>query len=261
MRVLAVDTATAWQSAAILDDDKILARSDQEAPGAHVRSLLPTIDRLFRDTGLSPGALDGLVASSGPGSFTGLRVGLATLLGFRTITELPLAMVPTLEGMAWNLRGHKLPLCPVLNSRRGELYWAIFQWNGEGCLERILPEQVGSPARLGKELSGPVVLYGEGWQTEREAITAVLSEGVVVNEAADHMRPSAVSIALAGLERLRKGECAGIGIGPLYVQRSEAELKYEESGGLSPVARRKEKITRKLKKRRALVRNDMRHNV
>ena len=257
MKVLAVDTATSWQSVAILDDDKILASRDQEASGAHARLLLPTIDRLFKDTGLSPGALDGLVVSSGPGSFTGLRVGLATLLGFRTITQIPLALVPTLEGMAWNLRGHKLPLCPVLNSRRGELYWAIFQWNGEERLERIVPEQVGSPARLGKELGGSVVLYGDGWQTERAAITAELSDTVVVTEAADHTRPSAISVAQAGMDRLRRGECAGIGVGPLYVQRSEAELKYEESGGISPAARRKEKLARRLQKRRPRMGNDM----
>ncbi|WP_455243122.1 tRNA (adenosine(37)-N6)-threonylcarbamoyltransferase complex dimerization subunit type 1 TsaB [Petrachloros mirabilis] len=252
MKVLAVDTATAWQSVAILDDERVLACCEQEAGGAHGKLLLPTIDRVLRDTGLSPAKLDGLVVSIGPGSFTGLRVGLATMLGFRTIRQLPLAVVPTLEGMAWNLRGHTMPLCPVLNSRRGELYWAVFQWIGGDCLERLVPEQVGIPARLGKELSGPIVLYGEGWETEREAITEAMAETVVVTEATDHMKPSAVSIAMAGMVRLRRGECAGIGVPPFYVQRPEAELKYEQSGGISPVARRKDKVARKLKNRRGV---------
>lgn len=250
MKVLAVDTATAWQSVAIVDDERVLARCDQEAGGAHVKLLLPTIDRLFRDTGLSPAELDGLAVSIGPGSFTGLRVGLATMMGFRTVTKLPLAVVPTLEGMAWNLRGHSNPLCPVLNSRRGELYWAVFQWIGWDRLERLVPEQVGVPARLGKELSGPIVLYGAGWETERAAIMEAMADIATVTEATDKMKPSAVSIAMAGMVKLKCGEHARIGVTPLYIQRPEAELKYEQSGGISPVERRRDKVARKHQKRR-----------
>lgn len=252
MKVLAVDTATAWQSVAILDGDRVLARHEQEASGSHARLLLPTIDRLFKDTDLSPAKLDGLVVSIGPGSFTGLRVGLATMLGFRTITKLPLATVPTLEAMAWNLRGSSTPLCPVLNSRRGELYWAVFQWLGSDRLERLMPEQVGTAEMLGKQLSGPVMLYGEGWQTERAAVKAAIARDVTIVEAADDIKPSAVSVALAGVAKLQRGEQAGLTVSPLYVQRPEAELKYEQTGGLSPVARRQEKVARKLKSRRAL---------
>ena len=98
MKVLAVETATSWQSVAILDESRVLARHDQDAAGSHAKLLLPTIDRLFCETGLTLTQLDGLVVSIGPGSFTGLRVGLATLLGFRTISRLPLSVVPTLEG-------------------------------------------------------------------------------------------------------------------------------------------------------------------
>lgn len=250
MKVLAVDTATVWQSVAILEDDKVLASCSQEARGTHAKFLLPTIDRLLRETGLSLNALDGLVVSSGPGSFTGLRVGLATLMGFRSITQLPLAMVPTLEGMAWNLRGRQTPLCPVLSSRRGELYWAIFQWTGVDRLERLVPERVGSPVRLGKELSGSVIMYGEGWETEKAAISGAFCQNVIVSEEVDHMRPSAVSVGWAGIERLKRGDRVGVGVGPLYVQRPEAEVQYEESGGISPVVRRREKIARKLKNRR-----------
>jgi tRNA threonylcarbamoyladenosine biosynthesis protein TsaB len=208
--------------------------------------LLPAIDRLLSDVGVRPAQLEALVVSIGPGSFTGLRVGLATALGIRTITQLPLVVVPTLEGMAWNQRGAALPLCPVIKSRRGELYWAQFQWQGKDRLDRLVPEQVGTPQALGAQLSGSVVLYGEGWENEKVAIMASASTGVVVTEAQAQMKPSAVSVGLAGLQRLSRGERAGLGVSPLYVQRPEAELKYEEAGGVSPVARRREKIARKL---------------
>jgi len=245
MKVLAVETATAWQSVAILDGDRVLACCDQEAAGSHARLLLPAVDRLFTQTGLVPAKLDGLVVSIGPGSFTGLRVGLSTVLGFRTITQLPLAVVPTLEGMAWNFRASTQPLCPVLNSRRGELFWAIFQWQDRERLNRLVPEQVGSAETLAKQLSGTVMLFGEGWKTEKAAIQA-RGRSVAIIEAQEHVRPSAISIGMAGIARLRRGERAGVGISPLYVQRPEAEIKYEESGGISPAFRRQQKLTRKL---------------
>jgi tRNA threonylcarbamoyladenosine biosynthesis protein TsaB len=252
MKILVVETATPWQSVAILDSERVLAQCDQEAVGSHAKLLLPTIDRLFSETSLSPATLDGLVVSIGPGSFTGLRVGLATVLGIRTITQLPLAIVPTLEGMAWNLRGTTTPVCPILNSRRGELYWAFFQWTDYHHLVRLAPEQVGSPETLGKQLDGPVILYGEGWEREQAAITGAMGPRVRVSISPEHMRPSAVSIGLAGLARLIRGEKVGHVVSPLYVQRPEAELKYEQSGGVSPVARRQEKISRKFKNRMTL---------
>jgi tRNA threonylcarbamoyladenosine biosynthesis protein TsaB len=249
MKVLAVETATAWQSVALLDGERVLARVDQDASGSQARLLLPAIDHVLSEAGLTPAKLEGLVASIGPGSFTGLRVGLSTVLGMRTVTQLPLAVVPTLEAMAWNLRGAATPLCPVINSRRGEVYWAVFQWRGNDQLERIVAEQVGAGLALGTQLSGAVVVYGEGWESEQTAIREAAAGRAVISEASEHRRPSAVSVGLAGLHRLSRGERAGVGISPFYVQRSEAELKYEQSGGVSPVARRREKIARKLKNR------------
>jgi tRNA threonylcarbamoyladenosine biosynthesis protein TsaB len=101
---------------------------------------------------------------------------------------------------------------------------------------------------LGKQLSGPVVVYGEGWETEKAAIKAAVGTAVIM-EAAEQMRPSAVSVGLAGLLRLSRGDRAGLGISPLYIQRPEAELKYEQAGGISPVIRRQEKVAQKLKRR------------
>jgi tRNA threonylcarbamoyladenosine biosynthesis protein TsaB len=257
MRVLAVETATSWQSVAILDDQRIVTRQDQDAGKSHSKLLLPTIDHLFTDSGLSLKELDGLVVSIGPGSFTGLRVGLATMLGFRTITGLPLAVVPTLEGLAWNLRGASTPLCPVLTSRRGEIYWAVFRWVTDELVERLIPEQVGPPAMLGKMLIAPTVMMGNGWEVEEGAIRDGLATSVKLTAAPAHaMKPSAVSIGLAGMQRLRKGETAGLGVCPSYIQRSEAELRYEQSGAMSPVKRREERVAKKLRARMARIRAD-----
>lgn len=252
MKVLAVETATSRQSVALLDDDRVLAREDQEATGAHGRLLLPTITKLLANAGLTLKQLDGLVCSIGPGSFTGLRVGTATLLGLRAATDLPLVLVPTLEAMAWSLRGTSGPICPVLPGRKDEIYWGVFRWGAEGVIERLVPEQVGSPEALARTLTGVMVMFGEGWTMMEPAIRSALPPGATVLPApCEASRPSAVTVGQAGIERLRRGEVAGDQVAPLYVQRTEAEIRYEQSGGVSPVARRQARVATKTAARAA----------
>lgn len=252
MKVLAVETATSWQSVALLHNETVLARQDRDAAGSHGAVLLPAIKQVLAEAGLTLAQLDGLACSIGPGSFTGLRVGAATLLGLRAATDLPLALVPTLEAMAWNLKGQKLPLCPVLISRKGELYWAVFQWRGAAILDRIVAEQVGSPQACAGSVIGATMMFGEGWLSMEPEIRAALPGSVSVTTASpDLSKPSAVSVGLAGLERLRRGDVAGEEVAPVYVQRAEAEVKYEQSGGLSPVARRQARVAGKTAARAA----------
>ncbi len=252
MKILAIETATAWQSVAILEDDAVLARRDQDAGGAHGLLLLPSIDRMLAEAGLRLSSLDGLACSIGPGSFTGIRVGVATCLGLRAAIGLPLALVPTLEAMAWGVKSTMIPICPVLTSRRGELYWAIFRRQVEGGLECILSEHVGPPGLLAKSLTEHSVVFGEGWVSMESEIRAVLPSSARVSlgpqEAA---KPSAVNVAILGMDRLRRGDIAGDCVTPRYVQRTEAEIKYEQSGGLSSTARRQERVAVAISKRSA----------
>lgn len=249
MKLLAVETATSWQSVALLDDDRVLARHEQDAAGAQASLLLPTIDQLLKDTGLRLADLDGLACSIGPGSFTGIRVGVSTCLGLRAGTELPLALVPTLEAMAWNLKGEVLPICPVVTSRKGEVYWAVFRWTN-GYLERVLSEHVGPPMAVAQSLTEETLLIGDGWVSQESGIRAALSPSItVIGGPPSAGKPSALSVGLIGLEKLRRGEVAGPAVAPLYVQRSEAEIRFDLSGGVSPVTRRQERVTRKVAER------------
>lgn len=252
MRILAVETATSWQSVAILEDDSVLARQDQDAGGAHGMVLLPAIDRMLAETGLQLAGFDGLACSIGPGSFTGIRVGVATCLGLRAATDLPLVLVPTLEAMAWGAKSVAGSLCPLLMSRRGELYWAIFSRTDEGQLDRVLAEHVGPPGALAQNLTGDTLVFGDGWSAMESEIRAALPPGVRVSPGPpETMKPSAVNVAVIGMERLRRGEVAGDQVAPLYVQRAEAEINYERSGGVSPVVRRQERVAAKVAERLA----------
>ena len=252
MKILAVETATAWQSVALLDDDHVLATHDQEAGGAHGSLLLPAIDQLLTKSKVRLSELDGLCCSAGPGSFTGIRVGLATCLGLRAASGVPLALVPTLEAMVRSVQGESRPLCPVLESRRDEVYWALFRWMGEARWERMLSEQVGTPRALAQSLTEHSVMFGLGWSSMETEIRAALPESITVTVGPGHaFRPSAIQVAHIGIERIQRGEIAGSAVAPLYVQRAEAEIQYERSGGISPVVRRQKRVEKKVAARLA----------
>ena len=179
MKILAVETATTWQSVAILEDDRIIAMHEQEAGGAQGSLLLPAIDQLFSQSGLRLGDLSGLACSIGPGSFTGIRVGIATCLGLRGATGLPLTLVPALDAMARHFDAATVPVCPMLVSRRGEVYWAIFRWTGMGD-SIVLSVNRLDPRALAQSLTEPTLVFGAGWSSMESEIRAALPVSVTV---------------------------------------------------------------------------------
>ena len=233
MKILAVETATSLQSAALLEGSSVVASSIADASQSHARHLVPMIDRLFQASGWTLTSLDGLAVSIGPGSFTGLRVGVATMLGFRSVSELPLVAVPTLEGLCWNVHMTDRTVCSVLRSRPGEVYWAQYRWAGSGRLQPLDAEQVGSLETLVHSLDGATIVVGDGWQVNRDQFRRLLGPRAsdVIEVPADKMGASAISIGLAGFEMLREGRVAGRSITPRYVQRAEAEIVWERRSG------------------------------
>lgn len=238
-RILAVETATPRQSIAVLEGTTPIATLEQTAASGQTRWLIPAIDRLLASIKMRLSDLDGLVLSAGPGSFTGLRTSFATMMGLRYVTGLPLVGVPTLEGMAWTLRGETRTLCPIIHAQTDHVYWACFRWEGERLL-RLTEDQLGTWSDLRHALREPVLLFGEGWQRHRQTVLDqfVNADRFHQEGPADCMSPSAVSVGRAGLERLEAGERLASGEGPRYVQRARAEVeelkhRSESMGGRS----------------------------
>jgi tRNA threonylcarbamoyladenosine biosynthesis protein TsaB len=251
MIVLAVETATACQSVAVLEDERVLAFVEEVAEGSHARSLIPNIDRALKQAGLGLADLTGLALSIGPGSFTGLRVGVATMLGLRSVTNLPLVTVPTLEALAFRARGSPGAICPILKSRPGEVYWSLYEWADDGRLIQRQKERVGTVKELAEALETGTTVTGDGWMTYADEIRGLLSERrVALLEAGpEAMSLSAVAVGLRGMARLARGEVVGPIVTPLYVQRCEAEIKYDRSSTVSPVARRFRRVAAKRHRR------------
>lgn len=157
MRILAIETATATGSVALLEEDRPVVEIAEAVPQRHLEWLAPAIDRALRQAGWRPSDVQAVAVSRGPGTFTGLRIGVATALAWARALRIPLAAVSTLEALAEGLEARGL-VCPVLDARRGEVAGALFERNG--ATERVLDDLVAPVETLIAALpSGRAVLF------------------------------------------------------------------------------------------------------
>src|SRR6267142_5555675 len=154
MRTLAVETSTLAGGAALLDGDLVVGEYVLDIRITHSERLMATIDRLLSDAGWSVRDLEGLAVSVGPGSFTGLRIGVSTVKGLALALAIPIAAVPTLDAMAATVPWSALPVCPVLQARRGEVYASRYRHDGDG-LRREWDYLALSPEELAGRLGEP----------------------------------------------------------------------------------------------------------
>ncbi len=169
MKVLGLDTSTPQAAVALVDGDALLAEVRLPVRRGEAERLLPAVDRLLGDARLALADLAGIGVALGPGSFTGLRIGLATVKGLALGTGLPVVGVPSLDALAWQVPWAAVPVVPLLDARRGEVYGARFEPDGSGGLRRATEDaalDLPALARLVGE--GPVLLVGPGADAWRD---------------------------------------------------------------------------------------------
>jgi len=231
MKVLAIETSTPAGGVALLDGDQLVGEYTLNIRTTHSERLLAAVDRLLQDAGWTPEALEGLAVAVGPGSFTGLRIGISTVKGLAFSLKIPVAAVSTLEAMAWALPFARHAVCPVLDARKAEVYAALFNWEGER-LVRDWEDQAMSPEELCRRLAeaaapsaGPVIFVGDGVRVYGARFREQLGPLVLFAPAARQL-PSAACVGELGSARLRAGEVMDpVALAPCYLRPSEAELK------------------------------------
>lgn len=237
MIVLGIDTATLVCSVAVVTAERTLAEYTQQAQKTHSERLLPLIDTVLQDTGLTVSDLSGIAVVKGPGSFTGLRIGMVTAKSLAQALELPLYGVPTLEALAAQHPLFPGIVCPILDARRGQVYNAIFLPAEEP--QRLVAERALALDDLLQDLEQQqeaVLFVGDAVPMHRQAISEKLgAKACFLPQELSICR--AATVARLGLKQLAAGHTnSWRDLAPLYVRRSEAERKYlrsQEKGGAS----------------------------
>src|SRR5512142_351805 len=160
MYVLGIETSTKTGSVAVVSDKAVIAQYSLNIEITHSERLMSTVDRVLKDTGIALSQLDGFAVATGPGSFTGLRIGVSTVKGLAFATGKPVAAVPTLYALAWNIPHAAFPICPLLDARKNEVYTAVYSSDGH-TVNQTVPEAVVPLSRLVDLLSGRTVFTGE----------------------------------------------------------------------------------------------------
>ena len=229
MNILAVDTAGKTAGVALLQDDRLLYEVYLDGGMTHSETLMPMIDSCLKMCGLTCADIDLYAVNAGPGSFTGLRIGVAAAKGLAWAAELPCAGCSTLEAMAWSLAGFQGEVCAAMDARRHQVYNARFQVNGTAP-HRLTPDRAIALADLVKELEGtsvPQIVVGDGAQLCYDALTAA---GIPAILAPPNLRmQSAWGVARMGLELARTGQTVSPGeLVPVYHRLSQAERERLE---------------------------------
>jgi len=231
MYVLGIETATLVAGVAVIREDRLLAERMVNNKKNHSSHLMPMIKEVIEESGVSPAELDGVAVSAGPGSFTGLRIGMSTAKTLAQAWQIPVAGVGTLDALAHPLTGMKNLVCPVLNARKNEVYTAVYDGSG-GSLERLAGPLAIRPEDLVHILlemtAGKVTFLGDGVTEYMDMLVDLMSERAVFAPPAVRL-PRGSSVAGLGLLQLKEGR----GLDPLallpnYVRNSEAVLKWQQ---------------------------------
>lgn len=231
MKLLALETSAKAVSAAVVENGKVLGYAYQNIGLTHSVTMMPMVDSMLKNASLTMEDMGAIAVAKGPGSFTGLRIGVSAAKGLAWAAGLPCCGVSTLEGMAKNVTVFEGLIICAMDARRNQVYNALFRCHN-GALERLSEDRAIGLEELCEELKAchePMLVVGDG---------AALAYGFLK----DHLSPlalapencryqNAVGVALAAEESMARGEnCEGRDLTPTYLRLSQAERERLAKG-------------------------------
>ena len=224
MKILALETSAKSVSCAVVEDSAPLASAYQCTGLTHSRTLLPMVDAMLKNADLTVGGMDALAIAAGPGSFTGLRIGIAALKGLAWASDKPCLGVSTLEAMAENAAHLSGLVVGAMDARRAQVYNAVFEARN-GALTRLTPDRAISLEALCAQLTGkdrPITVLGDGGALCQRYLS---EHGVVCSLApAPLLYQNAVGVGLAAERAYARGEAMSAQeLLPVYLRPAQAE--------------------------------------
>jgi len=230
VKILGMDTSCSIASVAVLENDSFLGEYSINHKKTHSQKLMPMMNELFNNLEIKPSDIDAFAVSVGPGSFTGLRIGISTIKGMAQALEKPVIGIPTLEGLAYNVLAYDGCICPIIDARNDNVYTAIFSYDKD---KKIMHRHSDYMALHIQELitklenEQKIIFLGDAAQKFEHTIKEKLE--IRAEFAGNHLSlPKASSIAYVGYKTLiQQGQVDSyISIKPLYVRSSQAERMF-----------------------------------
>ena len=229
MLILAFETSAKAASTALLEENRLLGECYQNTGMTHSQTLMVMAQDLLKQCGKSVDDVTHVAVAAGPGSFTGVRIGVAAAKGFAWGKELPCCGVSTLEAMALGMGIYSGYVCPVMDARRAQVYNALFYMDS-GICTRVTEDRAIALSDLEQELlelDGPIFLVGDGAVLTHNTLSSTVPELILPPEWKQHQR--AVGVGLAAIKQIQAGEtCDGAALVPNYLRLSQAERERLE---------------------------------
>jgi len=230
LKILGIDTSTKFCNLSLIEDEEILIEyTINGLKKKHSSILVPAIKNLLKTIDLKIEEINGIAVSMGPGSFTGLRIGLSVAKGLCYARSLPLLGIPTLDAMAFPFKEIPYLICPILESKKDEIYDVVFR--GGVSLHKVMDykcEDIQSLLFRLSPLKEKIIFSGDGIKKYRDIIKEKIGKDALFIDSQLNL-PVATSIAFLGLNKLKKGEKDNIStLSPFYLRKSEAEIIWEK---------------------------------
>lgn len=248
MKILAIDTSSKICSVAITEDTNKIIELHSDDEKTHSVKLMPMVDEAFKSTNLSLNDIDLMACSVGPGSFTGVRIGIATIKAFNDAKSIPVVSVSSLEGLAYNMIDENVPLaqlsstlfCSIIDANNNNVYCGLYRYYND-CLNQVtdlIAEDIETvTAKINTMISSfstqfnSIVFVGDGAVSYKELLNNALANSNITLYFAEEEKNNvnSVSIAKAGYVKFKNGDYGDSRIlSPLYLRKPQAERELEK---------------------------------
>lgn len=203
MRVLGIQTAVSIPSVAVIDGEEIIAEKDFSSHERLCRMVVDTIDKLLGENGMKPRELEGIGVAKGPGSFTGIRIGISVAKGLSMGLNIPVSDTSTLEGLVLTLPYTSYPICSLIPSRGEEVYMGLYEFSSRDLLRKVEEETTSTLDSLLKKISKPTIFIGEGARKYKNLLKRRLGKcAIFAPPSLNDLRASTVAFQVA--KKLKK---------------------------------------------------------
>lgn len=231
MKILALDTSTNVAAAAIMEDDVLIGEFSCNRGKTHSERLMPMIDCLFEKTGLCAADMDVFSASIGPGSFTGLRIGVTTAKAMAFAAGKPVIGIHTLDALAYNIPGFQGLICPVIDARNDQVFTSIYKFNNRD-MERLtdyMGIHINELVDIIRPMEGDIIMLGDACKNHIGYFSSELGERVRIAPPNVSLAKASSVAALARIEYMKGNLESCYDMVPFYLRKSQAEREKEMS--------------------------------